>query len=86
MLQQHLLSVGHNHQEVKSRQSTPETPPEIFYFDFLHLAFVLTAATAGPSVGHNCQKSHGGRFRQCAQPRPLYPVSTFFFLLIPMGR
>lgn len=72
MLQQHLLSVGPNHQEVKSRLSTPETPPEIFYFDSLHLAFVkLTAATAGPSVGHNCQKSHGGRFRQCAQPRPL---------------
>lgn len=40
---------------------------------------MLPAAAAGPSKGHHCQNSQGGRLRQRAQPRPLYSVSTFFF-------
>lgn len=52
----------------------------------LHFAFVLTAATAGPSKGHNCQNSQGGRFSPTSPaPPPLFCIN-FFFLLISMGR
>lgn len=46
---------------------------------------MLTAATAGPwGIILKILKEEG--FRQRAQPRPLYSVTTSFFLLIPMGR
>lgn len=80
MLQQHQLSVGHNHHEVRAGKAFLE--PRLRFsisISFTSFTFVLTAATAGPSKGHNCQNSQGGRFRQRAQPRPLYSVSTFFF-------
>lgn len=46
----------------------------------LHFAFVLTAATAGPSKGHNCQNSQGGRFSPTSPaPPPLFCINFFFF-------